>query len=494
MAKAKKTWNISEFFVGEARKQQAEIMTHVQDTWSNWDVAVIEMPVATGKSKFAEAVARAAASARTSYSSNGAVIVPNNNLLVEQYLSGVTGFQSLHKKDSYWCKEFNRSCGSRADETGVYCRARSGNPYHPGSCAYTRDLRAARSEGKLIVNQHIYMAHKLYRDVVIFDEAHTLLHTLQDMSAKNFWRHDWGWRRTFDTAVDVLDWIQNDVPQADLTEDLELLRDVLTGTRPGYSVFVGEDEYRGVDKELVRLIPLDVRSAPPILWPEGKVQKLILMSATINELDVEALGLDERRVAYFRTDSPIPIDRRPAVVYPTADFSYAHRTDEMDLLVRRLEEEILPEHEHERGLIHAPYSVARALQDRLTDRRFVFHTREDKKDVVKKFLAGGYGEDSVLVGSGMHEGLDLAEDKARFQVITTTPRRSIGDPGLAWLAENNPRQYEWLTIRDLAQAYGRVCRGPSDYGTTIITDKSVTRELASDQLPSWFKEALTYIT
>jgi len=481
-----------DYFVGTPRDAQVEVLSRLERDWNGFDVAVIEGPVGMGKSKVAEAIARCAASRRSFVGGVHTAIVANNNILVNQYLSHLNGFQTLAKKSSYACHSSSMSCERRMEVVGGACKSESGNYYHSGGCPYIRDLRAARSAPKIIVNRHIYIAHKLYRPIVIFDEAHDLADMLQDMTAVKLWRKVYRWPATIYDFDDLSRWIGSlRADRFKTDENLELLRRVLYGEETGLSIVLGESELRGKQEEGIFIQKIDVSDAASILWGHSSVKKIILMSATISKIDIRRLGLHTRRVSYYSPPSPIPKECRPLVFHPVADLTYKGRqNDGVEKLAKFITDELLPEHRGERGVIHVTYEVSRRLSELVGSHpRLVFFGKENKKEVVEEWLSSIHpGDERVLVAAGLHVGLDLYGDLGRFQVIAVVPRRSLADPGMAWLAENRPEEYEWLTIRDLAQAYGRISRGPDDYGVTIITDPTAIRELRSPRLPHWMKE------
>jgi Rad3-related DNA helicase len=91
----------------------------------------------------------------------------------------------------------------------------------------------------------------------------------------------------------------------------------------------------------------------------------------------------------------------------------------------------------------------------------------------------------------MSEGLDLADDLARWQVIVKAPFPNLGDP---WVVRKHaePGGKSWYseqTVIDLLQASGRVMRSRKDRGVTYILDKKAERVLRQQWvgLPDWFK-------
>jgi Rad3-related DNA helicase len=119
----------------------------------------------------------------------------------------------------------------------------------------------------------------------------------------------------------------------------------------------------------------------------------------------------------------------------------------------------------------------------------MYHTKDNKAKQFEKWTAS---EDGVFIGAGMTEGINLKGKLASWQIVTKCPFPSLADPAIRAKKDLDEKWYVWVTIRDVLQAYGRVCRGPEDYGKTFIVDSAFTtlynkhREL----FPKWFKEAI----
>jgi Rad3-related DNA helicase len=416
--------------------------------------------------------------------------VPTNALL-DQYVASVRGFATLRARKYYECPLHKTTCDERKKRDGAHCRSVTGNKYAKDACKYVADLASVRSSKKTVVNWYTAMAHGLGKaaDVLIFDEAHGLPNMIKELGGKILWRHDLHWPRTLESIEDVEKWLaSDDAPEPGAVENVDLLRAILDGSRVGMSIWLGESDWRNEERECIRLLPLDTRDCPPLLWPNPKA-RIVLMSATLSRVDVEQLGLAGRRVAWIEMPSEIDEARRPLVWWPAADMRHAARATgtEIPKLVAAIRH-VIAQHPGERGVIHATYGLAKELRGLLggVEPRLKFHSRDDKRAALDDFLRiRSGGDDRVLVLSGQYEGLDLHGELARFQVLTQIPRPSIDDPGLSWLCENKPDEYLWLAIRDLAQAYGRTCRGPTDYGVTILLDSSADRELNSPLLPKW---------
>ena len=94
----------------------------------------------------------------------------------------------------------------------------------------------------------------------------------------------------------------------------------------------------------------------------------------------------------------------------------------------------------------------------------------NKAEVLDKFLNSDPADGKVLVGSGMSEGLDLKGDKGRWQVILTIPYPSYGDAWVRRKAKAESHWYTWAATQELVQKFGRISRGPDDWGVTYILD------------------------
>lgn len=454
------------------RDGQARVLKRLAASWKDYDVFVITMPTAAGKSHVGLTIAR--------WSGNASIIVPNN-LLLGQYQHSAPTLPFLKKRKSYWCAKCDQSCEKTHAKTGKTCG---------GSCPYEKAVERACKSSINICNYYTYLSHKPYREVLIIDEAHLALEMLKDLARKKLWQHDYGYPADARSLGDLLGWVEG-LETKGLTLDPKLtkLKAELLALEPSTLVRRGRALWRGDERDLVELLPLSVSHEPPVLWPPHRVRKIVLMSATIGRPDVEAMGLDKRRVLYLECASPIPPERRQIHYVPAGNMSVRYQDETLPKLAQSLER-IAAAHLG-KGLIHAPYSVAEKLRGLLTDRRFVFHTRDNKKEMYDGFLDSATGsEGKILVGSGMYEGLDLKYEAGTWQVITKVPYLSLGDPALRWLAENKPDAYAWQAIRTMMQASGRICRAPDDFGVTFIVDSAFKTLYSkhSNLFANWWKE------
>jgi len=427
---------------------QQKLMEELIRDYNRYDVFLINAPVAFGKSGVAKAIMNLA-----EYHGNTANWIVPNNALVRQGTDEF-GLPTIHKKSMY------------------------------DSPAAHKEAKEIAMSSQSIMNYYTLLANKTYKHTLIIDEAHSIISMLQDMEGAKYWDEGDDFPGHLSTASDALIWMAS---RQQWDAKAEKMVKAMQRHPEQFTISYEWGEHRKKHKRCLRVYPLSPKNNRPILWPPSKTKKIFLMSATISESEIAELGLDDRRVKYYEADSVIPPDNRPATLYPLGSMSYYKSKDTLD----KVEDFIYHclENEKGKGFIHATYGVAARLRARLSHPRLMYHTKNNKAKQFEKWMAS---EDGVFIGAGMTEGINLKGKLASWQIITKCPFPSLADPAIRAKKELDEKWYVWVTIRDVLQAYGRVCRGPDDYGKTFIVDSAFTtlynkhREL----FPKWFKEAI----
>lgn len=455
------------------RPGQREILLNIEANWHTCDVIVIDGPVGFGKSL----VARTLAAWVNGAAGLSTAICTPRVLLQDQYTAEFTDLPSLKGRSRYQCKTKGyKSC----DE---YHGINEGNC---AQCPYIKARKACEEAPAAILNVHSYMYTNEYKDVLVIDEAHNILDILSENYTLNIWSSE-NYPDNLATHGDLAVWLEGETWRFDrqlsaggLTKPQQLklrrkksayLRVVEGIMKAPASFFVErtDDWLRGRKMEVLRIRPTTAQHLPHTLWPRQKVKKLILMSATINDLDVQRLGLGGRRVKYFRGASAIPADRRPFIAEGVANMAYKYQELNTPVVCKRINE-LAAQHAGEKGIIHTTYALAATMKNHLTGPRYLWHTQdaENKDQVYRQFLAST--DDVVLVACGMSEGIDLADDFGRWQVIAKIQYPSLADKLNEKQMREEPQYFNWRTVRTIVQQYGRICRGPEDYGVTYMLD------------------------
>lgn len=478
--------SILDSFQGTPREGQTLILQQLELLWTKADVFVVNAPVAFGKSRVAMALA---AWAWKHHGTKSTIATPNN-MLLEQYASEFPKVHVFRKMSSYNCLRrtdgFGNTvveidCSEHRHQLGFFC----------DGCPYVKARQRAFVFPYKLCNLHTTLSYRMHSELMVLDEAHNLVDFVREANVKRLWAHLYGIPEYVKTYGRLLSWAKNH-ERVETDSKLKLLVDELEHGKNNFLVSRSDELYHGQLRDCVSLLPLSVREAKPILWPEKKVKKLVLLSATIGPQEIRELGLDKKRVIYIQAPSPIPPPHRPLVYYPAARMSWIDTETTIPLTVAALRE--IAEHHHsEKGMVHAPYSLASILRTKLRDdSRFLFHSADDKQSVYTEFRNSTLP--LILVASGMHEGIDLPYEASRWQVITKVPFPSLAEPAIKFRAESQPETYAWDTIKILAQSYGRVCRAPDDYGVTYILDEHFKSlyEKYGGLMPAWFKEAIVW--
>ncbi len=469
------------------RQGQIEALRLIERDWDRYDVFVLNLPVASGKSAIAQTIAKWSATRK----GLRAITLAPNNLLVRQYQKDYPRLASLEGTAHYWCSTVDATIKERKKRDMGLCKSEDCK----GCRNYSRDIRRIRAVPYGLCNYHVYLAHQLaatYPTVVV-DEAHNLIPVLQDMASSRLWRHlfpkGYRWPETVSSVVELRAWLR-EVPDCAYPHEGALAKFRRALDSDKYIFRLGEEDYRDNPEQCVKLLPLYLTEEPNYFFTK-KTKKIILMSATISEKDIEQLGLALRKVRYVSATSCIPAPQRPVIVTENAP-SMAYRAQDENLaataaLILRL----LEDFPDEKGLIHAPYSLARKLASVLRDERFLFHTKENKREVYEQFRNAT--EPRVLVASGMYEGIDLPYEAGRWQVITKVPFPSLAEPAIQFRAEQDASWYGWETVKCIQQAIGRICRGPDDWGITFLFDTPSFNRLYEQHpqfWPFWQREAM----
>ncbi|GAA0476110.1 ATP-dependent DNA helicase [Halococcus dombrowskii] len=227
------------------------------------------------------------------------------------------------------------------------------------------------------------------------------------------------------------------------------------------------------------------------VWERGNT--FALLSATI--LDKEGfcrgVGLDPAKTALVDISHTFPVENRPLYDVTQGKMTYEHRDDTIPEVARLLVR-LLAKHDDEKGIVHAhSYAIAERLADRLrefgVDGRIRTHDSDDRDAQLSSWLATDDPE--LFVSVKMEEALDLADDRARWQVLCKAPYPNTRDSRVARRLEDG--QWGWYyrtALKTVIQACGRVVRSPEDFGRTYLADSSLLDlfERSRGAMPDWF--------
>lgn len=259
-----------------------------------------------------------------------------------------------------------------------------------------------------------------------------------------------------------------------------------------YSLVKGDDSFRSVT-----IKPIFINKfATPLLFRHA--DRVLLMSATVLDVNVvcKSLGIKKSEVASYRMKNRFPVKNRP--IYLDTVAKMVGGKDKMGVwgpkLVKKVEQ-ICNKYKNKKGIIHThnfaimDYIVSNANQA-TTDRLLNQKNYRNKSDMLVEHARS---KDSIIIAPAMHEGVDLAGELSRFQILCKVPYPNFYDnEQLSRRMEVDKGYYNWLVALKLIQSCGRSVRSETDWADTYIIDESIFRFLEETKsiLPSWFTEAI----
>lgn len=490
---------------------------------------VLEAPTGTGKSALGIAVAHDAESA---------YLVTAQKILQEQYLRDFPTVAPMKGRSNYPCLVVDSHAAAAPCLIGHSFPACD-------DCPYFRAKDVALAAQSTVTNYAYALAESQHagtfqpRDVLILDEAHgietalmrfvevridaadlvragagsfawssplDLVQALEDLEdlvpLLRRRRHDASTRLESApptapatvAALRSLRWMDATLPR------IEMLLDSVASEEASWVLDVGPPQ--GSDRSsrepgpsYVAFRPVDVASfAEPLLFRLGA--RVLMMSATLLDPQtfLHALGIEPSDACWITVPSNFPADRRPLHVRPVAKLTRAVRDRDVPKLIAAVAD-VMRDHPTEKGIVHThSYALQSALLGGLpADLRARIVTHDEaagRDDALTQHLSDR--RPTVLASPSMTEGIDLADDAARWQVICKLPYPYLGDPQVAARSQRDPRWYGWRTAMTLVQAYGRTVRSEDDYAVTYLFDADAPTFLRRerDRLPTWFSDAL----
>lgn len=256
------------------------------------------------------------------------------------------------------------------------------------------------------------------------------------------------------------------------------------------------------DPDKKRVVASPVRATAFLkrrIWPLAPVR--ILSTGTILDVPhyLATIGLDGERYLHLAPLSSFPPERAPIYLRPSVDLTWRRKKANLPRAIALLDE-LLDAHA-DRGIVHAhSYEFQRAIYDTSRHQgRMHLHDPESRNEMLTWWVERS-PPGSVLVSVAMQEGIDLAYDRARWQVVFKAPWGDLKNRRIRFRRRESDgeRWYLLECLKGLLQAFGRVMRAEDDFGVTHVLDSSAGRVLVDNWslLPEWARarvEAATRI-
>ena len=480
---------------------------------------VIEAPTGSGKSAIAITFAREA---------NSAYVLTAQKILQDQYLRDFPDVALMKGRSNYPCIIAPTHAAAAPCITGRKFPECDDCPYF-----VAKDTAIAASN--TLMNYAYYLAELNYsggfgpRELLVLDEAHNAEAAL--MSFIQVTISDEGMARVgiperipsslddyslFDFAEEIMPLFSGRAKEIDLSLkkdsmssslaldfmknkqylDNQLKRlELLKASRSDDYVEWVIEKGRNATGQWLSFKPVKVSAfAQPLLF--DFVDRVLMLSATI--LDpatyLRGLGIDADEAEFITVDSDFPPENRPIFVKPIARLTRHYLEQDLPNLVSEISQ-LFDSHPRDKGLIHAhSYKISSYIAKNLPlkhQKRLITHFSSDGRDAaLEKHMQSK--EPTVLLTPSMTEGIDLADELSRWQVICKIPYPYLGDPQVERRKQMDASWYDWRTCLTVVQAYGRSVRSSDDFAVTYVLDADFPGFIKRQQkrLPLWFTEAL----
>jgi Rad3-related DNA helicase len=512
------------------RPQQIQILDFVKSSIKDGKKFImVDAPTGVGKSYAAIMVAEWY---RNEHSKKAKTdIITNTKILQDQYVKDFKFAANLKGKNNYWCRTQSMGCGDAQvinkanDKRCTVC---------PHKIAQSKFLKSPIS----LANFHLVTAYSMYSPdmmvergsrLLIIDEAHAFEETFCDFIMSTYsersikmldvWQ-DW-MERDLDgvsSLSELSDWTKNilvpllEQRAGELLEEaketrqkkkkIELIKkaDHVDKSMCKYNRFVNDrDNYKTnwtFEKDLDQYGKTRITVEP--IWGNLYLKELfwdqydhvILMSGTLldRELFSFIMGVEDHESTYLALPCPFDAAKRPVIYLRFGKMSYYNKKETFARAVPIIAK-ILEKNSEHKGIIHtANYEFSKWIQNSIKDKRLIFHDYLTREKSLEDHLTSSL--ETVLVSPSMINGVDLKDELSRFQVILKVPFPNLVSTKIKKRLDTRPEWYNWKTLVDLLQAYGRSIRNDDDWAETYILDECFDQILENKNVPQYFLDAL----
>lgn len=195
----------------------------------------------------------------------------------------------------------------------------------------------------------------------------------------------------------------------------------------------------------------------------------VFMSATLGDIRAFAKHTKMGNAKVIRMSNNFDYKKSPIVFVNRDKLSFREREQNLPKVVKTLDK-ILEKHKGQSGIIHAGSYDFMDYINAKSKHRFSFITYDSAKERSGAIDLFNKVDGKVLLGPSLLEGLDLKDEKSRFQIFFKVPYPSLGDPLVKAKMQAFPGWYDWKTGIAIQQGAGRSIRSKDDWAVTYILD------------------------
>lgn len=265
-------------------------------------------------------------------------------------------------------------------------------------------------------------------------------------------------------------------------------------------------DQKGRKVKTFRLVPVKIdRFLQNFVW--NRADTIVLSTATMPyrsdpKLWLDRIGLDPEEITGRVVTSPMPFpaENRPIHLdHTVCKMSGRGDEDNWESIMVKLNE-LAGKHPGQNGLIHsASYKRANRIQESAKQRKYqhlyrnvmVHDPEADADETISEWLGS---DENILVSPSMMEGISLAGDTCRWQVLLKVPYPSTGDNRVSYLLDETPEVgWDWYNetaANKIVQSAGRAVRHPTDKADYYVLDTAFNQLRRKVTFPAWFEEAI----
>lgn len=510
------------------RPQQEQAIRFALDAFElGKKYVVLEMGTGCGKSATGVCISRYVQRhcERSSKKDVGSWFLTTQKILQDQYMRdfgkpGPISMKSIKSSTSYTCQMHEDDDLDEKITCGEVARLIRANPIfktvYQGclcKCKYQEDKAKFLEALESVTNYPYFFTETQYarkmkaRELLVLDEAHTIEEQLGNFVeitiSERFASSNLGLKvpKKFKNTPALIKWVKTRYIKevtAEVQRMARLLEDMSDAAKKVKTFQDYAQKHDALDKHMCKVNRF-LKVYDPENWvlneqpPEGRklrrwtfkpvdvsdfaqdhlfsfANHVLMMSATILDKQVfcASLGLNSKDVEFLRIESPFSIKNRTVHIMPVGSMSRRAIGDTLPKMAEAVKF-LLEQHADEKGIIHCVnYRIANYLLEEVDDHRLVTHDVKNREQILK--MHEETDQPTVLVSPSMMEGVDLAGDKSRFQILCKVPFPFLGDEVVKKRMEKSPAWYNCKTVMMVVQAFGRSVRNEDDYAVSYVLD------------------------
>lgn len=531
----------------DEQKFTLEHIKNVFDTQKNNKYFLLDLPTGVGKSILSMSIIKWYMS--NIDSGTNFDILTNSKILQKQYTDEFRSVSNIWGRNEYKCSEFDCDCEHGAEFAKI-TKKKCPN------CPYEADRNSYLTSKINLTNFHLYtifrfsgFLDKRKSDVLIVDEAHELENIVSDFITVNINNSRFTKMRLPNASSLLRDlrkiddiYTARDFIDKQLLGEIRSNVDTLKANRLTNKKSINRDlkinkaldevseevdsnkaieECEGYISKLEKFLEdfekypdnwvmeytIDNKtkhksiSLTPI-WVGEYIHKYIwsnykyvfLLSGTILDRDIfsDINGIEREYANYLRVDSPFQLNKRPIYYLPVGKMSRNLKEDSFQKMIPIMNK-LLSKYKHHKGIIHTnTFEIADMVKEFIPDKRIIHHSPDSRSKVAALDILYTSSEPKVVCSPSLYTGIDLKDDRSRFQIMLKVPYPYLGSLKNKQRMKTNSQWYGYYTVQKFIQTYGRAVRNYNDWAEFIILDANFTNLLSynSKYFPNWVLSAI----